>query len=373
MPKFDTPLLLAPDFKEKIWGRENLEPLYPAPEMDAGNGASNSTIPGVESGDAEHAQATIPQIGEAWLTGEQATFLSGPVAGLTLGEVMKSWPAELCGRQREGAAFPLLAKFLFTSDWLSMQVHPDDDYAARHEKSRGKTEAWYFINCQRDAEIALALPAETTRAALEAACREARSLEFANRFRPKSAEVVYVPAGTLHALGPDLVLFEVSETSDVTYRLDDYGRLDAAGRPRQLHLERGLETTELLAPAHRDLPKLEFQEPFGKRRYAVACRYFAVEELGLREPAKFAASKDRVECLAVISGAGRVEIEAGWLAFRPGQTWVVPAGSSPYRLVPEKPSRLLRFYVPDLERDFRQPLAHRGVPPEVIGKVVFED
>ena len=373
MQKLDTPLLLAPDFKEKIWGRENLEPLYPPPDMDPGDVGLTSPVEGAESSARGGADTTFPQIGEAWLTGEQATFLSGPVAGLTLGEVMKQWPTELCGRRCEGSAFPLLAKFLFTSDWLSMQVHPNDDYAARHEKSRGKTEAWYFIDCERDAEIALALPAETTRGALEAACREARSLEFANRFRPRSAEVVYVPAGTLHALGPGLVLFEVSETSDVTYRLDDYGRLDATGRPRQLHLERGLETTQLDAPACRDLPKLEFQEPFGKRRYAVACRYFAVEEFGLRESANFAGSKDRVECFAVISGAGRVEIAAGWLAFRPGQTWVVPAGSNPYRLVPEKPSRLLRFYVPDLERDFRQPLAHRGVPPEVIGKVVFED
>src|SRR5215472_12664618 len=301
MPKLDTPLLLAPDFKEKIWGRENLEPLYPAPDMDTADG-TDPAIPAVESGDTERADITFPQIGEAWLTGEQATFLSGPVAGMTLAEVMKSRPTELCGSQWNGGAFPLLAKFLFTSDWLSMQVHPKDDYAAHHEKSRGKTEAWYFIDCDREAEIALALPAETTRAALEAACREARSLEFANRFRPKSAEVVYVPAGTLHALGPGLVLFEVSETSDVTYRLDDYGRLDGTGRPRQLHLERGLETTELDAPPCRDLPKVEFQEAFGKRRYAVACRHFALEELWLREPAKFAASKDRVECLAVISG-----------------------------------------------------------------------
>lgn len=373
MPKLDTPLLLAPDFKEKIWGRESLEPLYPAPEMEPGDGASDSVAAGAESSVSARKGSTFPQIGEAWLTGEKATFLSGPVAGITLGEVMSRWPTELCGAQWGGGAFPLLAKFLFTSDWLSMQVHPNDDYAARHEKSRGKTEAWYFIDCRRDAEIALALPPETTRAALEAACREARSLEFANRFRPKPEEVVYVPAGTLHALGPGLVLFEVSETSDVTYRLDDYGRLDGLGRPRQLHLERGLETTQLDAPARRDLPKLEFQEPFGRRRYAVACRHFAVEELVLREPSKFQASGDRVECLAVIAGAGRVEIEAGWLAYRLGQTWLIPAGAGSYRLVPEKPSRLLRYYVPDIEDDFRQPLARRGVPLEVIRQVVFDD
>lgn len=369
MAKLDTPLLLAPDFKEKIWGRGILEPLYPAPEMDFEDGDSGSADPGpTGAGDT-----ALPQIGEAWLTGEKATFLSGPVAGLSLGEVVNRFPKELCGSRCNGGEFPLLAKFLFTNDWLSMQVHPNDDYAARHEKSRGKTETWYFIDCQNDAEIALALPPETTRAALEGACRAARSLELANRFRPKPAGVVYVPAGTLHALGPGLVLFEVSETSDVTYRLDDYGRLDSLGRPRQLHLERGLETTQLDAPPHRDLPKIEFQEPFGRRRYAVACRHFAVEELGLREPFKFLASKDRAECLTVISGSGRVEIEAGWLAYRTGQTWLVPAGSASYRLVPEKPSRVLRYYIPDIESDFRQPLARRGLPPDLIAQVVFDD
>jgi mannose-6-phosphate isomerase len=373
MPKLDVPLLLAPDFKEKIWGCENLEPLYPAPDMALEDGHQGSPAAGSEGTVSGPADSTFPQIGEAWLTGEKATFLSGPVAGLTLGDVMGRFPKELCGSRPGDGAFPFLAKFLFTSDWLSMQVHPNDEYAARHEKSRGKTEAWYFIDSQEEAEIALALPPATTLAALEAACRESRSLELANRFHPKPAEVVFVPAGTLHALGPGLVLFEISETSDVTYRLDDYGRVDSLGRPRQLHLDRGLETTQLEAPAHRDLPRIEFPEPFGKRRYAVACRHFAVEELGLRESSRFQPSKDRAECLAVIAGAGRVEIEAGWLAYRPGQTWLVPAGAAAYRLVPEKPSRLFRFYVPEIDRDFRQPLTSRGVPPELIEQVVFSD
>jgi mannose-6-phosphate isomerase len=365
MPKLDTPLLLAPDFKEKIWGREDLEPLYPSDEL--AEGAKPAGFPGKSAG-AE----TVPRIGEAWLTGENATFLSGPVAGMGLGEVFRRFPHELCGSEWKGDQFPLLAKFLFTSDWLSMQVHPDDEYAAAHEKSRGKTEAWYIIECDPDAEIALGVPAGTTREALEAACREARSLEVASRFRPAPSETVFVPAGTLHALGPGLVLFEVSETSDVTYRLDDYARADDRGRPRPLHLGRGLETTRLEAPALRDLTKIEFSEPFGSRRWAVACRYFAVEELAVRTAASLPDVAGRVECLTVIRGAGRVEIPAGWLAYRPGQTWVVPAGCAPFRLMPESSSRLIRFYVPDLDRDFRRPLASRGASREQIQSVVFE-
>jgi mannose-6-phosphate isomerase len=349
MPELDTPLLLAPDFKEKIWGRERLDPLYHGAESDA------------------------PRVGEAWLTGEQATFMTGPVSGLTLGEVFARSPADLCGSGWKADYFPFLAKFLFTDDWLSMQVHPDDAYALGHEKSRGKTEAWYIIKPDHKAEIALGLRAGTTRAALESACREGRSRDLAQSFRPRPAEAVFVPSGTLHALGPGLVLFELSETSDVTYRLDDYGRRDKRGRSRDLHLERGLETVRLDAPVHRDLPLLEFEEPFGSRRYVTACRYFAIEMLAVESRCTFPTPPDRVEALAVIGGEGRVETSRGWVAYDTGQTWLIPPRCEPYRLVPEDPSQFIRFYVPDLDRDFRAPLTKRGVEPAMIQKVVFGD
>ena len=360
-------MLLAPDLKEKIWGRERLDPLYPAE-------TGNRNAPAHSKSSAKRApRPAARRIGEAWLTGDGATFMTGPVSGLTLGEVFARSPVELCGSGWKADYFPFLAKFLFTSDWLSMQVHPDEDRALRHEKSRGKTEAWYIIERDDNASIALGLAPGTTCEALESACRQGRSREIAQSFRPKAAEVVFVPSGTLHALGPGLVLFELSETSDITYRLDDYGRLDHRGRPRDLHLERGLENVRRDAPAHRDLPRVEFEEEFGSRRYGVACRYFALEVLAVESLHSFPPPPDRVEALAVIAGEGRVETSRGWLAYAPGQTWLIPPGSEPYRLVPEETSRFVRFYVPDLDRDFRQPLVKRGVAPAVIRKVVFEN
>ncbi|HEV2424613.1 MAG TPA: type I phosphomannose isomerase catalytic subunit [Terriglobia bacterium] len=367
MPALDQPLLLVPALKEKIWGREQLDPLY--------NGAGNGGEPGRSPSPHPAKAAARParRIGEAWLTGDEARFMTGPVAGLTLGEVFARSPVELCGRNWNADYFPFLAKFLFTSDWLSMQVHPDDDYALRHESSRGKTEAWYVITSDDNAEIALGVHTGTTRQALESACRQGRSRELAVSFSPKPAEGVFVPSGSLHALGPGLVIFELSETSDVTYRLDDYGRLDKRRRPRPLHLERGLETVRLEAPGYRDLPRLEFKEDFGSRRYVVACRYFAIEVLSLEDRCSFAAPEDRVEGLAVIRGEGRVETSRGWLAYATGQSWLIPPGAEPCRLVPEEDSTLIRFYVPDLDRDFRRPLAKLGVAPDLIRKVVFEN
>jgi len=368
MPELDQPLLLAPDLKEKIWGRERLDPLYGSAEAKGGSAPPRSRR------SAKHAPTTVARrIGEAWLTGDGATFMTGPVSGLTLGEVLARSPGELCGPGWKADYFPFLAKFLFTSDWLSMQVHPDDEYALHHEKSRGKTEAWYIVEGGQNASIALGLAPGTSREALESACRQGRSREVAQSFRPNPAEGVFVPSGTLHALGPGLVLFELSETSDITYRLDDYGRLDHRGRARDLHLERGLETVRLDAPAYRDLPRLEFEEEFGSRRYVVACRYFAIEVLAVESRHTFPPPPDRVEALAVIGGEGRVETSRGWLAYASGQTWLIPPRSEAYRLVPEEASRLMRFYVPDLDRDFRQPLAERGVVPGLIGKVVFEN
>jgi mannose-6-phosphate isomerase len=363
MPELDQPLLLAPDLKEKIWGRERLDPLYGSAESKG-----NSAAPRSRRASAPAAR----RVGEAWLTSDGATFMTGPISGLTLGEVFARSPRELCGSGWKAGYFPFLGKFLFTRDWLSMQVHPDDDCALRHEQSLGKTEAWYVIERDENASIALGLVSGTTREALESACRQGRSREVARSFRPKPAEGVFVPSGTLHALGPGLVLFELSETSDITYRLDDYGRLDPRGRPRDLHLERGLESVRLDAPANRDLPRVEFEEEFGSRRYVVACRYFAFEALTVESRHSFPPPPDRVEALAVIAGEGRMETSRGWLAYTRGQTWLIPPGSEPYRLVPEETSRLIRFYVPDLNRDFREPLVKRGVAPEVIRKVVFE-
>ena len=366
MPKLNAPLLLAPDFKEKIWGRKNLDPLYTP--CDLGRGSKDSR----RSGQGLLGPSEKPRrIGEAWLTGDNAVFLNGPAAGLTLGEVFRRWPEELGGTASSDGRFPFLAKFLFTRDWLSMQVHPNDGYAARHENSPGKTEMWYFLECDDDAEIALTLRSGADVETFRAACRAGNSLDLTERFIPKPGDVAFLPPGTVHAIGPGVMLFEVSENSDLTYRLDDYGRVDDQGNRRELHLDRGFEVIRASMPVHYRLPRLAFEEPFGSRRYVTACRYFAVEDLVLRERAMFTASPGRVEGLVVIDGKGRVENDAGWLAYRPGHTWLVPPRAGRYRLVPEEPTRMLRFYVPDLDADFLRPLRRHGISETAIREVLF--
>lgn len=364
MPKLDSPLQLAPVFKPKIWGRRDLAPVYP----DFWTTWRGKKV-GIHYPQREAAENDL--IGEAWLTDDESVFLNGPLAGMKLGEAYLRYGDELCGRSVRSRRFPLLAKFLFTSDWLSVQVHPDDDYARRQESGGpGKCEMWYVLEAEQNAEFLLGLKPRITLEQLSAAIDAGASADLLRRFNPEAGTAVFVPPGTVHALGPGLILLEVEQNSDITYRLDDFGRNGPDGKPRPLHREKGLEVTRPELQPLCSLPHLEFPEDYGSRRFVLACPHFAVEELALEEIIS-ARGTGRSEAFAVLSGEGRVETQAGWYAYRPGHIWLVPAAAASYRLVPEKSSRLVKFYVPDIEEDFRRPLAERGLLAEEAQKVIF--
>ncbi|MGH9356370.1 MAG: type I phosphomannose isomerase catalytic subunit [Terriglobia bacterium] len=364
MLKLDSPLQLAPVFKPKIWGRRDLAPLYP----DFWTTWRGEKV-GIHYPQREGSRSE--PIGEVWLTGDNSVFVNGPLAGTTLGEACARYCEELCGCHACGQRFPLLAKFLFTSDWLSVQVHPDDHYARTREPgSTGKCEMWYVLEAERGAEFLLGVKRGVTSAQFGAALDGGTSSEMLRRFRPQSGEAVFVPPGTIHALGPGIILLEVEQNSDVTYRLDDFGRKGPGGEKRPLHRENGLQVARFELPPLRGLPRFEFPEDYGARRLVLACPHFAVEELTLREIIS-AAGTGRVEAFAVLSGDGRVETQAGWYAYRVGHVWLVPPGSASYRLVPEIESHIVKFYVPNLDEDFRKPLAARGVPRADTNKVIF--
>jgi mannose-6-phosphate isomerase len=366
MSNLDLPLQLSPVFKPKIWGQRDLEPLFIHPV-----GAADD--PPSRRGHSDLPIGPNDLIGEAWITDEGSRFLNGPCAGLTLKEASQKHGAELHGSAWHDTRFPLLAKYIYTNDWLSVQVHPDDNYARVHDPGNfGKCEMWYFLKSDDRGEILLALKPGVTKQRLRTALENGTSRNLIQPFRPQPGEGVFVPPGTVHALGPGLVLFEVEENSDLTYRLDDFGRVGLNGKPRPLHWEKGLDVTRVELPAYRNLPRLTFREPYGLHRFVGASRYFALEELTLVRIASFTGSLERVETLSIIFGEGRVETEVGWMAYRTGDTWVIPPGTKSYRLVPETRTQLLKFYVPDADRDFRIPLAARDVSAEQIARVVFD-
>ena len=366
MAVLNSPLQLATAFKPKIWGREDLLPLFPPPGEDLWPASQKARISGGVRKPGE-------LIGEVWVTDDTSRFLNGPVAGLSLAEASAQFGPELHGRAWSGARFPVLAKYIFTSDWLSVQVHPDDAYARLHDPGNvGKCEMWYILAAEPGAQFLLGARPGVSKEALRAAFQQGGSKDLLERHYPKLEEPVFVPPGTVHALGPGLVLFEVEQNSDLTYRLDDFGRLGLDGKPRPLHLAKGMEVLQVDLPPRSRPPRLEFQEPFGTRRYVMACRYFALEDIFLRKLAIFKSSPLRVEVYSVVQGEGRVENTSGWLSYRTGETWIIPPAAGAYRFVPERPTRLLKFYVPNLIQDFRRPLAAHNIPPEVVEKVVFD-
>lgn len=217
------PVVLQPWLSERIWGATKLPAFLEQPK------------PG-------------HPVGEAWLTSVDCA-VEGQT-GLTLGEITRRWAKEF---EADGAGeFPLLMKFLFPHEWLSVQVHPDDVEAQKLGQPRGKNECWYVLSAERDARLALGFREEITREEMERAIQEG-TLESKLRYVPvKAGDMVYVEAGTIHAIGPGMVVLETQQYSDTTYRLYDYGR------PRELHLRDGLAVTKtktkagLVAPEQHD-------------------------------------------------------------------------------------------------------------------------
>ena len=362
MVRLDRPLQLEPVFKAKIWGRQDLSPLYDRARIMVVPDASTSAL----------ASPAAP-VGEAWLTDDAAKFVNAPLAGMTLAAAVAQYGPELVGKNWQGSRFPLLAKYIFTSDWLSVQVHPDDDYARVHNPgSLGKCEMWYVARADAQAGILLGSKPGVAKESLRPAFEKGTSRELLNLLRPHAGDAILIPPGTLHAMGPGLIMFEVEQNSDLTYRLDDFGRIGLDGKPRPLHLDKRLDVIRVDLPLYYDLPCFEFREPYGARRFVLASRYFALEELTTEAPASLSASPERVEVLTMLAGAGTLEAAGDRLPCRAGGAWIIPPATGVYRCVPHGKARWLRFYVPDLEVDFRQPLVQRGLSSADIGKIVFD-
>ncbi|MXV20020.1 type I phosphomannose isomerase catalytic subunit [Deinococcus xianganensis] len=183
-------------------------------------------------------------IGEAWIADGRSVVTDGPLAGQTVEGLMRAHPQDLLGSDGQpDAGFPLLIKLLDCRDWLSVQVHPNDAQARTMvgPGERGKTEAWHFLHVEPGAELLAGVTPGTTPEALAGAIRHGGILDVSERARPEVGDTLFIPAGTLHALGPGLLLYEVQQASDTTYRVYDWDRPASAGRA--LHLEESVAVT----------------------------------------------------------------------------------------------------------------------------------
>lgn len=257
------PVRLPTKFLEKIWGASDLAPWYPLSET---------------------------KIGEVWFEAE----------------------------------LPLLVKFVFTSERLSVQVHPNDAFAAVHDNSHGKTEMWYVLRADPGARLGIGFRESITKEQLRAAALSGEIEDLLQWVDVQAGDVFFIPAGTVHAIGPGLALCEIQQHSDVTYRLYDYGRA------RELHLDKAIQVASTEATDARPL------------MLPVDCDYFHVELDRTASSLQYKPAPDRFHLLIFLSGSGTL---AGQEC-REGETWLVPAGAEPFFIEPADPVKFLRAWVP---------------------------
>jgi mannose-6-phosphate isomerase len=275
---------------------------------------------------------------------DQTTVAAGPLMGATLHDLVAEHGRALLGRHHPRRHFPLLVKFLDAAEALSVQVHPNDAMAARLDPPElGKTEAWVVIAAEPHSAIYAGLKPGIDRARLAEALRHDRCEEVLHRFEPNVGDCVFLPAGTVHALGAGLVVAEIQQASDVTYRLFDWDRLGPNGRLRPLHVEQALEATDFsLGPIGPSTP-----EPTGRpgvERLA-ACDAFVLDRWRLDAPG-VVGGDDRCHVLVVLGGAVRVEGDPAREPLRLGATALLPAAAGEVAIDPAEPSVLLCARLP---------------------------
>ena len=345
------PALLEPRFSPRPWGALSLAPFFPE--------KSNLAEP----------------LGEAWMTGSECRFSSGPFRGQKLGDAWSAMPAEWAGTAADtGGVFPLLVKFIFAEEKLSVQVHPDDDYAGKHEKAaggRGKTEMWYALGARPGAEVLVGLKPGVTRESFQRAVADGTAEECLERIPLRAGEAVFVPAGTAHTIGPGLVLCEIQEHSDLTYRVYDYNRRDAQGRARELHIEKAMEVIRFGEQRGGKVEPARVEQGVLRQTYFVACRYFAIEKWDFSESVVAESSRERFELMIILEGSGRFEWHGSHNEYGTAQAWMIPAGLGAYRIEPVLRTALLRTYVPHGMNEFVERLKARGVPEQVASRLVY--
>lgn len=294
--------------------------------------------------------APPPNLAEIWAVYDENAVTGGPFAGMALAEVTRQQGAALLGHRvfaRYGARFPLLAKLIDAADKLSVQVHPDDAHARRLEGDAGafgKTEAWYVLRAQEGANVILGFEAAIERARLAAAVADGTLLAMLRRVPVAAGDALLVNAGTVHAINAGILLFEIQQRSDLTYRVYDYDRRDADGNPRTLHLEKALEVIDCSAAPPMRAGAAETRGP--GRRALVRCEHFSLERWDLAASAEASTSPETFEILAAIEGELCLRWSDGVLPLSRGDAVILPASLGDYALEPAGSAAVLRCDVP---------------------------
>lgn len=299
-------LKLSPAVKDYIWGGTRLSREY--------------DIVSFADRQAEAWMLSCHEAGESIIE-------NGDFKGRTLSDVLKNegkgWLGKNCERFSD---FPILIKLIDAKDNLSVQVHPDDEYAQRVEGEFGKTEAWYIVDCDDDAEIIFGFKKDVTSEEFRKSIEENTLLEYVNRVKVKKGDIFFIEAGTLHAICKGILLAEVQQNSNTTYRVYDYGRLQN-GKPRELHIEKAIDVTSTKAIPADGKPQGETEKKDGySETLLCSCGLFNVKRLDVEEKAVLTADKSSFVSLVALEGNGVIMHGDSCVTLYKGESVFIPAG-----------------------------------------------
>lgn len=308
-------LRFRPIFKTLVWGGEKIAPYK-----------------GVET--------TQDHIGESWelsgVAGDESVVDGGRYDGRTIGELCSELKGELLGEgvyARTGAEFPLLIKFIDARSDLSIQVHPDDRLAAERHGAKGKTEMWYVVGADEDASLYAGLTASITPEEYEKRVADNTITDVLARHDVAAGDVFFLPAGRIHAICAGSFIAEIQQTSNITYRIWDYGRKGLDGKPRELHTELAKDAIDYTV--HDDY-RTHYENAKDAENLLVGCEYFTTSLFDLTRPfTKDLSALDSFLVVICIGGSGTVAIDGSEVAVRQGKTVLIPASATKVTFTPD--------------------------------------
>ena len=300
------PIKLKPIFKEIVWGGNRLKNDY-----------------GFKS--------DLNNIAEAWMLCARSDgdniVANGEYEGKSFTELVKEHKEFLGSKGEKYDEFPLLIKFIDAKSDLSVQVHPDDDYAKKHENSYGKTEAWYIIDCDEGAQLIYGFNKEITCEEFRKSIEDNTFLDYVNKVNVKKGDVFFINAGTLHAIGGGILLAEVQQNCNTTYRVYDYGRL-VNGKPRELHIEKALDVTATIPPTRSGEPDGEKTVRNGAiTQDLCSCEFFKMSTVDVDGKYILNVTEESFASLLVTKGEGTVECGGTAVGVASGDSIFIPANS----------------------------------------------
>ena len=301
-------LKLNPVFKDYLWGGTKLRDEY-----------------GFKS--------NLEKLAEGWMLschkdGEN-TILNGEFTGKTLTDVVNAHPDFLGENGKKFEYFPILIKIIDAKNDLSVQVHPDNEYAMRVENEYGKTECWYILDCEEDAELIYGFNRTISSEEFKEKIADNTFLEAVNKVRVKKGDLFFIEAGTLHAIGKGILLAEIQQNSNTTYRVYDYGRLGADGKPRDLHVAKAIDVTNCTPPTRSTNPEGELIVCDGySRQLLTKCDLFNVEKVSVNNEFIYNADEKSFVSILVTDGNGFIDT----IEIKKGDSLFIPANYGTFKI-----------------------------------------